>query len=42
VTLKGAIQEGKLGETRQRTDRTRSNNQEEEKKEKERLHWVPQ
>ena len=34
VTLTGAIQEGKLGETGQRTDKTGDNKQEEDKKEK--------
>ena len=34
MTLTGAIQEGKLGETGQRTDKTGDNKQEEDKKEK--------
>ena len=34
MTLTGAIQEGKLGETRQRTDKTGNSKQEQDKKEK--------
>ena len=34
MTLTGAVQEGKLGKTRQRTDKTRYNKQDKDKKEK--------